>query len=258
MVEPASSETDLPSFERPPVVEVVLGLMFQPLPLGAVGLARLQEKWLADYPRLEEHPAIPPAAPPGFFIDMGGAPQLRLWFINDSNGRIIQIQKDRMILNWRWSEQSGDYPRYEALREELSLRLQELQEFVAENALGSIFPVASEVTYINAIGTEEYTNFHDALNFVTAPPPRLQAPIEANVHLRFDTREAVGRDSNFIVSVNRDLSRDPAPLVLQISSHTQIEHLDELLDALDRGRELVVTTFRDMTTAAMHQKWGKQ
>lgn len=258
MVDPASQETDLPTFARPPVVEVVLGMMFKPLQLGVLDLARLHEVWAADYPRIEEHPAIPTTMPPGLFIEMSGAPDLRLWFVSDSDGRLIQVQKDRVILNWRWSPQSGTYPRYEPLRDEFVKRLSEFEQFLKSTTAGPIEPVATEVTYINAIGTDSYTNFHDALNFVTAPPERLSAPVEANVNLRFETSSLIGRDSNLIVSVHRDVTRDPAPLILQISSHAQLDGIGDFSESLNKSRELVVTSFRDMTTEAMHERWGKQ
>lgn len=43
-----------------PVVEVALGVAFEPLPeLGAIGLARLAADWQGDYPIMREVPGRP-------------------------------------------------------------------------------------------------------------------------------------------------------------------------------------------------------
>lgn len=254
----AAGDTSLPTFTRPPVVEVVLGLMFRPLPLGAIHLAQLHRLWSSTYPRVEEHPAIPANTAPGFFLQMNTAPDLRFWFISDTSGRLIQVQKDRIILNWRWQNAEQEYPRYSALRKELVARVSDFRAFLESSGVGPFDPIASEVTYINVIGSERYIEFHEALNFVADQHGLPSVPVEASLQLKFDTADLLDRDSNFIVTATRDTSRDPAPIGLQLSSHSQVGNPDDFIKALDRSHELVVSSFREMTTSVMHENWGLQ
>lgn len=254
----ATRDTSLPTFERPPVSEVVLGLMFRPLPLQAYHLAQLHGVWSDDYPRVEEHPAIPGTLAPGLFFQMQSAPELRFWFISDKSGRLIQAQKDRLILNWRSQDGGQRYPRYEELRSEIIRRVGEFKDFLTRFDGSDFSPIAVEVTYINAIGTKAYVKLSEALNFVANPPHLQIEPVDANLQLRFDTAVLLKRDSNLIITASRDNNREPAPISLQLSSHAQVEDRGNFVEALDQSHELVVMSFRDITTDAMHKIWGLQ
>ena len=51
----------LPSFRKPPVVEVAMAIAFAPLPgLQFAAFADLRHRWMADYPLTEEQPFLEP------------------------------------------------------------------------------------------------------------------------------------------------------------------------------------------------------
>ncbi len=50
-----------PSFAKPPVNEVALGVHFAPPPaLRTTHAGLLWERWRSNYPRTEDHPVLPP------------------------------------------------------------------------------------------------------------------------------------------------------------------------------------------------------
>ena len=250
----ATGSSALPSFNRPPVTEVVLGARFQPLPLGVFNLAQTYSLWQPDYSRVEEHPAIPAAQAAGFFLELGGAPDVRFWFIDDKNSRLLQVQKDRLVLNWRLGSEPTSYPRYKELRKEFTRLYDIFVKFLAERAI-VVTAAATEVTYINVIGDDTPTSLDDVLNFMVRPPILPSAPLESDIQIRFDTTALTTHNSNLIITTSRDTSREPSPLALQLSSHGQVDEGSDITVSLDASHHLIVTSFRDITTPAMHKRW---
>ena len=95
----------LPSFERPPVVEVAVGVHFLQLPgLNTVALLRLAQMWVTRFPIVREQPASPPPGLPVgpiIFQVQNALPPLRYWLLTDDESLLVQIQHDRLLLNWR-------------------------------------------------------------------------------------------------------------------------------------------------------------
>ena len=94
--------TDLPDYERPPLVEVALAVQFAELPGYRTVHAGLlwQDKFREAYPRFFEQPPLDPtfevfgpqARTPQLQIkQMPGPPVPRLWFMNDNKTELVQI-----------------------------------------------------------------------------------------------------------------------------------------------------------------------
>jgi uncharacterized protein (TIGR04255 family) len=97
----------LEKLSSPPIVEVICGVFFSPLPnFDPVVAGTYWQQRRADFPGHSIHPAA--GAPPGLVI---GTPPLRTWLISSNDGPfVIQVQADRFYLNWR---RRGDaYPRF--------------------------------------------------------------------------------------------------------------------------------------------------
>lgn len=250
-------ESGLPEFTRPPLVEVAVGLMFEPLPLNAVMFAQLYSEWRDDYPRFEEHPAIPSSMSlPGLVFDVG-VPHLRLWFLGNS-GRLIQVQRDRLIVNWRKEAETAAYPRYGSLRVELKRRLSEFTEFLANQHQSELNPNSVEVTYVNQVPLAgASSSLSDIVSILHATPERLGSPIETNLSVRFDVSAQLERESAaLVVNAQRSPTVDPPLAVLQLSCSMPVKDLSDAFDALDKARYHVVQSFHSVTTRKMHEEWG--
>jgi toxin HigB-1 len=131
---------DLPSYERPPVSEVVLSVQFASNPQFQIVHAGLFWQLVRDqFPNVSEQ--IPLQA---VFETFGGQvapagpiqvqafstpPFPRFWFESEDRAYVLQLQQDRILFNWRAISSDSVYPRYETLRERFLTRLRRLAEF---------------------------------------------------------------------------------------------------------------------------------
>ena len=247
----------LPDFERPPLTEVALGVVFEPVEIGAVGLGELYQRWRGEFPKVQEHAALPPLFEPpqpglGLVVEVGHPP-MRLWMLNETEDQLVQAQRDRLVVNWRRIG-DGDYPRYHALRALLGRQLADFWSFLRDRAVPLPPPVAVEATYVNTIDAAGLADFLVAVNPL---PERLGVPTEASISLVFDTPSGTPAPQRVALFSTRDRSED-ARYVLRVSVLGQLSAWDELDRSIAVAHEQAVRTFADVTTDAMHRYWGRR
>lgn len=134
-----------------PVIEVALGVAFDPLPeLGPVALARLAGDWQAEYPEMREVPGHPPdRLDPGMSIQFGtGALPSRLWLLSKDENDLLQIQNDTLLVNWRRMRDEDVYPGHAALLERFGRLWGEFERKVNRKSLR---PRLVEWTYVDRL-----------------------------------------------------------------------------------------------------------
>ncbi len=155
-----------PKYDKPPVVETVLGVQFPELvgfKAAHFGLywrqiSRESFPTVEDRPRLSKvveffpRPAIFPGAQLAF--SPGGAPD-RTWYTGKSQEELIQVQPDRFLYNWRRRPQTGQYQFYDESSEKFLKRFEEFSTFCQAEKLGPPAPNLCEVTYTNHIRPEK-------------------------------------------------------------------------------------------------------
>lgn len=138
----------LPSFHDPPVVEVVCGVVFEPLQyLMAPHLGLLWDRLQPNYTTVTEASPLGPAIGPP--ESQNRPPLPRVWFLNEEGDSLIQVQRDRFLHNWRRSDANSEYPRYGTVVTQFKDNFALFQEFVNEFGLGEIEPVEYELSYFN-------------------------------------------------------------------------------------------------------------
>jgi uncharacterized protein (TIGR04255 family) len=178
--------SDLPSFSRPPVTEVVLGVRFDSPKLTAPWLGLYWASLRSRYPQVEVHPAIDPVTErfdqpvgpvgPGFRV-MEKPETPRCWFLDATGNRLIQLQEDALFQNWR-KVADQTVSRYEGLRGEFESELSRLDAFGRSESLGPLTPRQCEVTYINVIPTSSWGDLGSRFS-VWCPTPPSFPPSEA-------------------------------------------------------------------------------
>ena len=104
-------------FNRPPVVEVVCGVLFRGLPklrTPHFGLfwSRIRDRFpLPDErpplsPAIETFPATPIQQQPDWPITP------RVWLLGDEGRHLVQLQGDRFLYNWKSAAPEDGYPSY--------------------------------------------------------------------------------------------------------------------------------------------------
>lgn len=264
----------LPDFDDPPVSEVLLDAALDPLPL--VRNAHLGLFWAehlrGDYPQLQEHPPL--GLNEESFVDEPrvlefrlepSVPVMRQWFISADESRLIQLQQDRFIQNWRRRSPDADYPRYESLRESFERHFSTYAEFLGRNDLGAASIRQAEVSYINQLQPDDVWQSQSDLGHVLRSwQPDFGAEgllTDALEDVRVAWRHLITDDGGPYARLY--VSVDPVVgggLVLQLSVRGRPSDgsLKTALSFFDLGRERIVKAFTAITTEAMHRRWKRK
>ena len=165
----------LPDYANPPVIEVVCGVGFTPLPaFKAVHLGLLWERFRKEYPKVEEQ--APLAMPLEQLDVLGGSssqlqfvevpPLPRVWFLDDKGNGIVQVQRDALLHNWRKLKDADKYPRFKTVFAEFIDYFGRFGDFARDHDLGSLVPAQYELTYVNHIFSGEHWQDGMPLNSV--------------------------------------------------------------------------------------------
>lgn len=256
---------ELPSYQRPPVIEVAVGVHFLQLPgLNTVALLRLVDQWRDRYPKVLEQVLLPPLPPmgatsgSGFLLEFGShATPVRLWALNEDDSLLIQVQHDRLLVNWR-KQSDGTYPRYSALRRELTAIWSEFERHIAADPkLGVLRPTAAEVTFLNRLHANTAAEVIEALSPTFYPDSHVATRLQIDRQLgNPDDGKPHGRQT---ISLSHPIDGQQS-LQLEIASVVAIDGGPPTLDvmsALDFAHEEGVLMFDRFTTATAHTEWGK-
>lgn len=96
--------------EAPPINEVICGFIFAAdTELSPTEIGRYWAERAADFPLHELKDAVVEPGTSGVIL---GLPPLRTWLITKEQTRLIQLQGDRMFVNWRRQSDEDAYPRF--------------------------------------------------------------------------------------------------------------------------------------------------
>jgi uncharacterized protein (TIGR04255 family) len=257
-------------FDNPPVREVTLTLMFEPLTgLQTLHFAPLRVEWQDQYPKLSELAPIVPwrnlSGTPVEIVGSGSNWPVPLCILTNAAGdRVLQLQNDRFVVAWRFNPKAGGYPGHDELQGELVDKFSQLAK-VVNQVLGEA-PVVGrvEVSYRNLI---EGVNAEDlALGILTrwkvtkSPDPYNAEYVGLRIHRHGSTDPMVslviGVDpANGLAgpeeSADIDLSSS-----LTIEAEADVRQKDEYVEKIARVHSVVLATFLDITTPEMNKAWG--
>lgn len=266
----------LPSFDNPPLVEVVLGAQFEPLEqMNATHLGLLWQAFARDFPKVEEHapldasferfglgmPIHPPRKPR--FLTRPELP--RLWLMSQDESQLIQVQKDRFIHNWRKREDS--YPRYESIRSDFVGELERFMAFADDHDLGPVQPNQVEVTYINHLLPCECWREFGELWKILKPvdEPKLNGLLPGPETVTFGTSFVITATGSTQPIGRLHVRAEPAirsddqqklfKMKLTARGAPANPAAASVVEFLDRGQEVIVRGFEQLTTAEMHRIW---
>ena len=154
---PLASNVDLPSFENPPVIEVVCGVQFASL--AKLYIPHFGELWkrFPDYTDCSEAPTLLPTierfdVPSSLDVQgLAEIPLPRVWFTQRDENGLIQVQRDRFLHNWRKVRPTDEYPRYGRVKKLFQEHLSTFEKFLSDLNIGTLVPRQYEMTYVNHI-----------------------------------------------------------------------------------------------------------
>ncbi len=263
----------LPSFDRPPVIETVLGVQFDPLPgLTPAHLGVFWKTCLPDWPTVTDAPFLDPQfetfnvdrawgrGRQGMHLTLTDKPPFRLQVRNAPNDQMVQVQNGRFHLNWMKRSDADEYPRYSTIRPQFDERLTEFERFIREEHLGELRRNQWEVTYVNHF--PKNTVWHEADDWAglfrgrlpqlgASPGVRLETfdgnwhyeipPQRGRLHVNLQHGQRAGSSSEV--------------LIMTLTARGPLANGD-LGAGLDLGREAIVVTFKELTSSESHAYWG--
>ncbi|MDA1140072.1 MAG: TIGR04255 family protein [Planctomycetota bacterium] len=263
--------SDLPiyHFERPPVVETVLGVQFEPLPnLMNAHLGAFWRSMDGEWPRVSDVPPIEQqfemfgsrndSLRRGILLKFSNTPAQRLQIMNEEGDRMVQIQNGRIHYNWR-RQTGADYPLFSGVKPEFLRHLESFKEFLAEEDLGELAANQWELTYVNQIpkgelweSVGEWGNILRPLSLVDMASVELESldaawhfvipPVEGRIHVEVSRRPGDG-------------GSETDSLLMKLTARGPVSDRDPIA-GLDLGRQHLDNTFWNLTTEAAHQHWG--
>lgn len=273
----------LPSFEKPPVVETVLGAQFDEmrgLTNAHLGLfwARLRDRsrWtlLADDwnnaidapvidPSYERFPAGSAWGPLGPKLKLSQNPASRLQIRNRTNTRMVQVQNGRVHLNWTGTGKQ-EYVRFAKLLPEFRELFDGISQFAAEHALGAIVWNQWEITYVNHFvqgrDWQQPSDWATLFKMLPGiPPVSFLAPLETfDAAWHFEIAPEIGRLHADLRHVRVGTSSGPEAIQFSLTARGAASDPAMVLDGLSKGRAAIVLAFAEITSESAQRKWGRQ
>jgi len=267
---------NLPKFERPPLIETVLGVQFQPLPgLGNAHLGVFWKRLGPDWPFVADVPPLEPQferfaesetwAGIGIHLKLSQDMSSRLQIRNAAQDRMIQVQNGRFHYNWL-GQSGGKYPHYREVRQAFHRALDEFSRFLAEELRAGLQPNQWEMTYVNHLPKGTVWNELEDCAELFRTRPLLQSGLGGTRlesfggEWRYEIPPQKGR-----LHVQLKHGRLASPqgrevLILTLTARGPIGNNEgqglDLEKGLDLGHEVVVRAFYEMTSEAAHQFWG--
>lgn len=271
------TKTNLPEFGRPPVIEVAASIQFNPIAeLDAAHLGALWLRFRDRYPKTEQHPplatvsetfAAPASVGFGLALEQRTFPPPRLWFIDRSNTRLVQVQNNRIVVNWRQADTNADYPRYATLREDMEEAFRILQAFLRDEGLREPIPDLAELTYVNHLRAGERGKPREPigrfLRYWQDPSSSVlgSSPEEASFRVRYVMRhegQPIGRLYVELESAYRSSDNLPIYTLNMTARGAVVDRtLAGALAFLDQAHSWIVVGFADVTTPEMHKLWER-
>ncbi len=266
----------LPSFDRPPVIETVLGVQFDPIPkltnahLGAFWMT-LGDEWphVADAPKLdrvEERFGAEQAWGALIGLKLTQDPSSRVQIRNKDEDRMIQVQNGRLHYNWLGLH-GGPYPRYKNVRPAFDKIWDQFKQFLESRSLDAPKPNQWEVTYVNSM--PKGTVWKDPLDWGKLLPglggPAISPngvalesfggewhfeipPQRGRLHVKVHPGKQGGPDGDEILRMDLT-ARGP------VSENGGGASLDA---GLELGHRTIVNAFVDLTSRDAHDYWRLQ
>ena len=276
-------ELKLPNFRKPPVVETVIGVQFDPIKgltnahLGAFWktiseVSCAGERWtkVTDaVPLTPSHERFEPEhawSRIGLMLQVSQEPPAsRLQIGNESGDAMIQVQNGRLHYNWI-RRPNNDYLRYGKVRPKFDAVLEAFTGFLRKEGFEGLKPNQWEVTYVTHIpkGSVWRSPADWAELFVGFPTP---SPNPGDVQLEsfagawhYVIPERRGR---LHVDAKHARTQDEAQMeVLRLTltargpvAATSTEGGCRLSDGLDLGRRVIVEAFSEMFSAEALAYW---
>lgn len=264
---------NLPEYERPPLIEVVCGLQFEPVDaFSSVHFGEFWQRVKSEYPKTEDRPPLAEELPggeggePGTEVISVEAPPLRRVFYVDSTGNfLLQVQPSRFLSNWRKERDTDEYPRFNVAHERFLRGWGIFVDFLRDVGLGMPRANQYELTYINHIpeAEEPYpAGIEQHLPLFSWKAGRsvkfLPAPRSVALRLQFPLPNSKGTIRVKIDHGRRRLDQKPILVIDLTAKGPAQKDWSDMQEWFSVAHEGIVRGFTDLTSPGAHRAWGRK
>lgn len=195
------------------------------------------------------------------FPYVGELPPPRVWLESGDGNRLIQVQRDRFLHNWKKERDTDIYPHYDHVIGNFRTCLATFEEFLEDRKFEKIDPIQYELTYINHILKGEGWDIPDDIGNIFPDFSRrksekrfLPSPETINWQTSFVFPERAGR---LRVSIRLgERKSDRLPIILLELTARGIgadRSRSSMWSWFDMAHEWIVCGFTDLTAENMHK-----
>lgn len=258
-----------PSFKKPPVVEVVCGIQFSPIPGWQTShYGRFWHDLKDQYTSTEDQVPLGIlklgdfVEPEQFTVEV--LPPLRRVFLVDSSEvYLMQVQPNRFLHNWRKRKDEDQYPRFHNVYGRFIEGWNQFNQFLTSVQLTIPAIEAYELTYVNAILMPEAVFPRDVWKFLnfykefpltaSGAPPRV-----LNLEVGWPLGDGIGKMSLSVKHGKRKAGVEAEVLIAEFSAKAPANRRAADMESWFRtAHDEIVYTFDALTTTEAHKFWER-
>jgi uncharacterized protein (TIGR04255 family) len=269
------TEGPIPSYKKPPLIEVAWSVQFADLSwMTASHVGLFWQRIRDDFPTCEEQAPLPKQEEPDSLLAPARSsirfsmrpPLARQWFVSADKDELVQLQQDRFCFNWRKVRATDPYPRYAHLRDQFAKYWRQFGEFLKEEGDTTASIELLEMTYLNHIlqgegwaAPGDIGKVFPSISF-KEESKFLRAPGTLACMLVYDLSGSQGR---LHVSCQHAMLQEPPgreAFVLDLTARGKPKQTGEegLLDWFANAHEWIVRSFADLTDAKVQSEFWER
>jgi hypothetical protein len=229
--------------------------------LGPVLVGRFWESQKAAFPRHQLVPAIQAPAADGVVFEFGPVPPLRTWLVSTDDTRVMQVQTDRFLLNWR--ARGPAYPSFNPAGSQRGLLAEAMAAFEAfcrftQDVLG-IEPRLThcEVSMIDVLVQDRHwTNTRDLTVLVPCLAPFVEPNQPVPLALSILSEMEIAGGTRRVGFQRAHLTSGTRAAALRFESTARLEsNRQELVSGLKRAHQVLKDTFDEFIPSGQHHRF---
>lgn len=246
------------TFTNAPINEVVCGISHEPLTLSDVDRALFWTEISGRFPHHEIQPLI--ARTMEEAEQLAGLSQGRIWLKSADGCKVIQLQSNRFLYNWRSIQPSDTYPRFNTVYNEFEKEFLTYRAWLKSRSLDAV-PIDFELTYINHFTSlTGWRGPEDTFRILKFIDPSAVSIAKAAVKSHSARLEFKLDEASLIIDVKNGMrNRDKTPvMVVELSVSGPLKDKTTLVERFKFAHSAVVEAFCSMTTADAHNVMGRK
>lgn len=249
-------------YNEPPVNEVVMGVTFVPIVgFHTQHIGRFWEKIADKYPKSEQ------AANYGepLQLDKGEIyPGPRFWFISDTRDKLVQIQRNLFLCNWRKVDGEGIYPEYDEMKKVFKENYDSFLKYLRKLGFNDPVHTDCQFNYINHfLEGKEWKIGSDITKIIPSfgypMTDEAEGPKNYDLNYVYDLPDRNRGDFRMKFTTAKLVSSEQKVIIFENSARGLDSDSDDIYEWFDYAHEQLVNKFESVTSQKIQTTvWKKQ